>query len=98
MADKTRRLTFVLVAAVISELLLLALFLLTPGGNAQGIWIPNIFQMAYVYFHIPAKLIVENLHCDDFLHLFLWGFITGTIQFFLIYWPAVVIWSRIQRR
>jgi hypothetical protein len=74
-----RRLTFVLVAAVITELLFLALFLFTESGNAGGIWIPNLFQMAYIYFHIPAKAIVQNAGCDDFPHFFVWGLITETI-------------------
>ena len=87
----TRRLAFVLAAAVTTELIFLALCLFTEGGNAQGIWIPNAFQAAYILFHIPAKLIVEGLGCDDFTHFFVWGVVTGTLQFFLVYFVATMI-------
>ena len=92
-----RRLTLVFAAAVTTELLFLALCLFTQGGNAGGIWIPNMVQMAYIYFHIPAKIIVENAGCDEFTPFFVCGFITGTLEFFLVYLVAVVIWGRIKR-
>ena len=92
------QMVIVFAVAVITEFLLFSLFVAMPGGNAGGIWIPNASQMVYVYVHIPAKTIVENLGCDDFPHFFVCCFVTGPIQFFLVYWVALVIWGRIQQR
>lgn len=88
-----RRLTSAFAAAAITELLFLVCFILSPDASAGGIWIPNTFQIAYLYSHIPAKIIVEKLGCDTFNAFFVSGFITGTFQLFLVYWVAATIWA-----
>jgi len=89
-----REVTFILLAATVSELLFLALFVFTTSGNGGGIWIPNGFQFAYLVFHMPAVAIVEIAQRDDFAPFWVCGLITGTFQFFLIYSIAVIIWGR----
>jgi hypothetical protein len=95
---RIRTLVTALAAALATEGVLLAIFLLTSSGNAGGIWVPNTFQMAYLGIHDPVKLLVERLNCDDLQHLLGYSFIIGSIQLFLLYWLAVAVWGWMQRR
>jgi len=82
------------VAAVITELLLFLVFAFQPGGNAQGIWIPSTAEQVYMCIHLLGWIVDSSLGVDYIVSCV----VTGILQFFVIYWLAVVVWGKIEGR
>jgi len=97
-ADKRRvkQGVIALVAAVITEVVLVLCLMASPGGNAQGIWIPSTAWVIYVCAHLPATVITDWLGIGmDWS--FVISIVSGVPQFFLIYYGALSMWGWVRR-
>jgi len=84
-----------LVAAVITEAILLAVVLqFGKCGSADGIAVPNTTICTYLYLHLPGMVAAEYLHLSGETVETVFIPISGILQFFLLYWLAIVIWSQ----